>query len=345
VQGWRAAVHLMSGSAFAAVYVATGRLGAAITAHATYNVLAGAALERGASARGDEVEAPPAEAIEVEKRFGERPALRGVSLCLERGNVLGLVGENGAGKTTLITTLVGLRRPDSGTVRVCGGDPRRPQTRLAIGFTPQEAAFPPTLRVREVVDLVRQHFPDSVPAPELIERFALGSLAARQTGGLSVGERRRLSVALAFVGRPRVVFLDEPTVGLDLEARHAVRREVRRFVAEGGAVLLSSHELHELETLAARVAVLRRGRLVAEGSVSGIRRRAGLARVRFEAAELPELPPVHEHVNEGTSHTFLTEEPEALVSALVRSSVPFARLEVSSLRLEDAFGDLMRGDP
>ena len=211
----------------------------------------------------------------VTKSFGDTAALDAVDLEVEAGDVLALLGPNGAGKTTALSLLLGLRRPDSGKVELFGRDPRVPAARVAVGSTPQESGFPPTLRVRELVDLVRAHFPAPAPAGELLDRFGLTGLARRQTGGLSGGERRRPSVALAFAGRPRAVFLDEPTAGLDVESRRAVWQELRAYSAAGGTVLLTTHHVEEAEVLASRVVLLARGRVVAEGSPGELSMRAG----------------------------------------------------------------------
>jgi ABC-2 type transport system ATP-binding protein len=202
----------------------------------------------------------------VTKRFDRLVALDDVDLELGCGEVLALLGPNGAGKTTALSLILGLRRADEGRVELFGGDPRRPGSRARVGVTPQESSFPPTLRVGEIVDLVRAHFPDPAAAADLLARFGLGHCSRRQAGGLSGGERRRLSVALAFAGAPRAVFLDEPTSGLDVEARRAVWNELGAYAGTGGTILLTTHYLEEAEALATRVAVLVRGRIAAEGS-------------------------------------------------------------------------------
>ncbi len=204
----------------------------------------------------------------VTKRFGSVVALDRVDLEVRSGDVLALLGPNGAGKTTALSILLGLRRPEAGWAELFGADPRRAASRTAVGVTPQDASFPPTLRVCEIVDLVRAHFAAPVATGELLVRFGLTECACRQTGGLSGGERRRLSVALAFAGKPLAVLLDEPTTGLDVEARRGVWGELETYAAAGGTILLTTHYLEEAEALASRVVLLSHGRIAAEGSPS-----------------------------------------------------------------------------
>jgi ABC-2 type transport system ATP-binding protein len=273
----------------------------------------------------------------VTRRYGGVVALDGVDLSVAAGELVGLLGPNGAGKSTLINLLVGIRRPTSGTVTLFGGSPLDPARRRQIGVTPQETGLPSTLRVGEVVDYVSAHYPDPVPRGELLARFGLENLVRRQTGGLSGGQRRRLAVALAFVGRPRMVFLDEPTTGLDVEVRHVLWDAIRAFHADGGTVLLTSHYLEEVEALAQRVVVLGEGRVLADDTVAAVRGLVGVHRVSLAAMALPDLPGVvSRSESDGRLH-LLTPDADELVRTLVRSGIEFRDLEVRPTTLEEAF--------
>ncbi|MER7586833.1 ABC transporter ATP-binding protein [Micromonospora sp. NPDC127501] len=285
-----------------------------------------------------------ARADQASRRYGDVLALDRVDLEVRAGELVGLLGPNGAGKSTLMNLLVGLRRPSSGRVELFGGDPRDPASRRQIGVTPQETGLPGTLRVGEVVDFVSAHYPDPVPRAELLDRFGLADLARRQTGGLSGGQRRRLAVALAFVGRPRLVLLDEPTTGLDVAARHTLWEAIRAFHEDGGTVLLSSHYLEEVEALAHRVVVIGQGRVLADDTVDAVRGIVGVRRVSLVADDLPDLPGVvrSERVD-GRLH-LLTTDADELVRALVTAQTPFTELEVRPTSLEEAFLAITSGN-
>ncbi|MEV4137404.1 ABC transporter ATP-binding protein [Dactylosporangium sp. NPDC049742] len=284
-----------------------------------------------------------ARTVDVARRYGAgakaQVALDGVSLDIHAGGVVGLLGPNGAGKSTLVNLLVGLRRPTSGTVELFGGDPRDPASRRRIGVTPQETGLPATLRVRECVAFVAAHFADPVPTGELLEGFGLTEVAGRQTGGLSGGQKRRLAVALAFAGRPDLVFLDEPTTGLDVQARRDLWAHIRAY-GRTGTVVLTSHYLEEIEALADRVVVLGGGRVLADDTVAAIRAMVGIHRVSLDSATLPELPalPGVVGVEQADGRTsLLTADPDQLVRDLVTTGVPFRGLQVRPTSLEEAF--------
>jgi ABC-2 type transport system ATP-binding protein len=279
----------------------------------------------------------------VQKRYGKVDALRGVDLRLQPGELVALLGPNGAGKTTAVSVLLGQRRPDAGSARLFGRDPTLPAARRPVGVTLQESGFPDNLTVREVVDLVRVHYPDPAPAQELLDRFGLAAVAGRRAGGLSGGQTRRLAVALAFAGRPRAVVLDEPTTGLDVEARHRLWEVLRAFVADGGTVLLTTHYLEEAQALASRVVVIADGQIIAHGSVDDITARVGVSRVHVQAPALPELPGVtHVEATNG-SYTLYTADPDGLVRALTLKGVAFSGLRVERASLEEAFLHLTGG--
>ncbi|GGN47463.1 ABC-2 type transport system ATP-binding protein [Actinoplanes campanulatus] len=281
-----------------------------------------------------------ARAESVTRRFGATIALDHVDFEVRRGEMVGLLGPNGAGKSTLVGLLTGSRRPTSGRVELCGGDPRDPASRRTLGVTPQETGLPASLRVGEVVDFVRAHFPDPLPRDELLDRFGLSDLIRRQTGGLSGGQRRRLAVALAFAGRPEIVFLDEPTTGLDVEARRALWESIREFHAGGGTVVLTSHYLEEIEALASRVVVLAQGRVLADDSVAAVRGLVGIRRISLTSAvpltdfDFDGLVSVE---RAGDRVHLLTPDADRMVRTLVSHDVPFCDLEVRPTSLEEAF--------
>lgn len=286
-----------------------------------------------------------ARANNVTRRYGDVVAVDEVSLDVSAGQILGLLGPNGAGKTTLINLFTGLRRPDLGTIELCGGGPRDEAVRKQIGVTPQETALPEAWRVEELADFVAAHFPDPHPRDELLARFKLHDLQRRQVGGLSGGQQRRLAVALAFTGRPRLVFLDEPSTGLDVEARRDLWDGIRTFRSDGGTVLLTSHYLEEIEALAQRVVVVDHGRVIADGSLSEVRGLVRLKRVTLTCRELPDLAGVNSVEHEGDRTHLLTNDADQLVRSLVASGVEFADLEIQAASLEDAFLALTAAQP
>ncbi|MBC7724884.1 MAG: ABC transporter ATP-binding protein [Burkholderiaceae bacterium] len=295
----------------------------------------------------------------VTRRYGAVTAVDDVTLHIESGTILGLLGPNGAGKTTVISLLQGLRTATSGTVRLFGGDPADAAGRSHLGSTPQETALPATLRVGEVVDFVGAHFEHRVPTAELAREFGFDGLLRRQTGSLSGGQKRRLSVALAFVGRPKLVLLDEPTTGLDVEARCTLWAALTSQHERGATIVVTSHYLEEIEALAQRVVVMGEGRVLADDSLSGVLERVGLARVRLESSELGRvaaLPGVDRvesdragvdpaGAGDATSATFFVRDPDAFVTALVRSGIAFRGLGVRGATLEEAFLSLTGPPP
>ena len=245
-----------------------------------------------------------------------------------------------AAATYVAAVMLGLRRPDAGRVELCGRDPRDPAARRTVGAVLQDVGFPPGLRVRETVELVRAHFPDPASTAEILERLGLSSAAERYGGGLSGGQRRRLAVALALVGRPNVLFLDEPTTAMDAGARRELLDDLAEFAAQGGAVLLTTQQLAEAEEIATRVVLLMAGRAMLEGTVGQVRARGGLAKVTFRAAVVPRLDGATSVESRGDRHVVYVDDADAFVTELVRSGAAFRELEVTPVSLEDAFVSL-----
>ena len=283
-----------------------------------------------------------AAARSVSKSYGGTKALDAGSFAVGAGETVGLLGPNGAGKSTLLNLLSGLRQPDTGTVELFGQNPRNPLSRRELGTTPQATSVPATLRVRETVDFVASHYADPIPTAELLDGFGLGPAAGKQCGGLSGGQQRRLLVALALVGRPRLVILDEPTTGLDVEARENLWERLADYRAGGGTLLITSHYLEEIQTLSSRVVVINEGSVVADGNVDEIRGRVSVSRVSFHT-ELPASSfetmagTVSVSVSASGTTTILTHDADETVRLLVRGNVGFSGLEVHAASLEEAF--------
>ena len=281
-----------------------------------------------------------AEFDHVTRRYGDVVAVDDISLTIGAGTLVGLLGPNGAGKTTLLSLLQGLRRPTVGTVTLFGGSPQDARRRTALGTTPQETALPETLRVGEVIDYVGGHFADRVPSGELAEEFGLAEMLRRQCGALSGGQKRRLAVALAFVGRPRLVLLDEPTTGLDVDARRTLWAAIRRQHEAGATVVITSHYLEEIEALAQRVIVVGEGRMLADDTVARVVARVGVGRVQLSSHEperIEQLASVVRHERSDDREIFTVTDADEFVRELVGSGLAFHDLTVRGATLEEAF--------
>lgn len=277
---------------------------------------------------------------DLTKRYGDHTALDGVSLDIGAGECVGLLGPNGAGKTTFLSLLEGLRMPTSGEVRLFGGDPRDAATRTILGITPQATALPDALRVGEVIDLVAAHYPAPAARSSIVEEFGLGEFVRTQCGALSGGQQRRVAVALAFVGNPQLVLLDEPTTGLDVDGRRMLWNAVRARHAAGCAIVVTSHHLEEIEQLAHRVVVIDGGRVRADDTLAAIvagvsRRQVTLAGIAPEAVQA--LAPDAVVTGHGDTVTVLVADSDAFVRDLVASGRPFHGLAVRGATLEEAF--------
>jgi ABC-2 type transport system ATP-binding protein len=225
----------------------------------------------------------------VVKRYGATTALDHLTLHIEAGKVTALLGPNGAGKTTAVSLLLGLIKADEGRVQLLDSSPQSRATRQRVGVMLQRSGLQETLRVRELLRLFASYYPNPRPQSEVADIAGISDLLGRLYGTLSGGQQRRVQLALAICGAPEVLFLDEPTLGLDIDARESLWRVVRHLVHDGCAVLLTTHYLEEAEALADRVAVLTRGRLVVEGTVDEIRQQCVGRRIRCISSTPVEL--------------------------------------------------------
>ncbi|OLV19822.1 ABC transporter ATP-binding protein [Deinococcus marmoris] len=278
----------------------------------------------------------------VDKTFGKVEALRGLTLDVRAGELTALLGPNGAGKTTAISLMLGLAKPTRGTVRVLGEDPKHDTVRAGIGSMPQESAIPQALTVREAVTLFSRLYPAPLEVNKALELAQLADVAGRRAGALSGGQARRLAFALAVVGNPQVLFLDEPTTGMDASSRQAFWAAVDGLKAAGRTILLTTHYLEEAERTADRVVVMNAGSVLADGTPESLRGSVLTSRVRFTSdlvlAELEALPGVEGATVDSRGHADLrTRQPEEVLRALYARNIPFNELEVSRASLEDAF--------
>ncbi len=286
--------------------------------------------------------APTVASLEsVTKNYEQIRALRSVDFNVRSGEVVALLGPNGAGKTTAVKLLLGLTQANSGKVRVFGGDPTNPANRMRTGAMLQVGKVPETLRVREHIDLFSAYYQNPLPLAEVLAAAGLEKISDRKFGDLSGGQRQRVLFGLAICGNPDLLFLDEPTVGLDVESRRALWDEIRSLVQRGKTVLLTTHYLEEADALADRIAVINQGTIVAEGTPDEIKAKTSGKRIRCvtslspaEVRRIPGVAEVREHRDALEIHT---SRAEPVIRELLAQDTTLSGIEVTSAGLEEAF--------
>jgi ABC-2 type transport system ATP-binding protein len=292
-------------------------------------------MERGSSG------VPVASLESASKSYGEVRALRNVNFSVGAGQVVALLGPNGAGKTTAVKLLLGLIEPDSGKARVFGGNPTNPQNRMRAGAMLQVSKVPETLRVSEHIDLFSSYYTNPMPLQQVLAAAGLQKLRNRKFGDLSGGERQRTLFALAICGDPDLLFLDEPTVGLDVESRRTMWEEIKQLVDRGKSILLTTHYLQEADALADRIAVINKGEIIAEGTPAEIKASTRGKRIRcvtqLSLASLLEIPGVSDARFDREAVELRVRQAEPVVRILLARDPSLSGLEISNAGLEEAF--------
>ena len=296
----------------------------------------------------DDLAPPILMADALTRRYGRKTALDGLELSLSEPGVLALLGPNGAGKTTFVQTALGLTRPSSGRLSVFGARPGDRAIRTRIGVMMQDTDLAHTLTGRELLELFASYYPDPADLDALIERCALGGFIRQRYGKLSGGQKRRIQFALALVGQPDLLFLDEPTTGLDTEARRALWAIVRDVAASGALVILTTHYLEEADALADRVVVLKDGRVIADDTADGLRTRMGGAIIECVTAldddALNALPGLIALSRSGRKLRLQVSNAIPALKALFELDPELSDLGVAQPTLEDAF-EALTGQP
>lgn len=289
---------------------------------------------------------PIASVANLRKTYGSLVALDGINLDIHAGELLALLGPNGAGKTTLVRILLGLARADAGQISVFGSNPQFGHIRTRLGAMLQVGRVPETLRVAEHIDLFSSYYPTPFPLDETLDIAGLRDIRNRPFGELSGGQKQRVLFGIAICGNPDLLFLDEPTVGLDVEARRLMWTQIRSLIAHGKTVLLTTHYLNEADALADRIVVLNHGRIIAEGTPDEIKTRAIGKQIRcrskLSVSEIRQIPGIISVQAEANRFELVVSAAEPVLRELLTRDPMLADLEVTNAGLEDAFLELTR---
>ena len=277
----------------------------------------------------------------VSKRYGQVTAVDCINLEIRRGEVLALLGPNGAGKTTSVNLLLGLAWPTSGTVELFGLPPREVAARRRIGAMLQGAQFGGHARVGEIIALYSGYYLKPLALAETLRLAGLEDLEGRPAVKLSGGQKQRLMFALAVCGDPELLFLDEPTVGLDVESRRAFWNSIRALKQAGRSIVLTTHYLEEADALADRIVVIGRGRVIAAGTPAEIKQSVAQRHIRcitrLKAAQVCMLPGVSGVLQDGERLDIVAARPESVLFEMLKLDPALHDLEVTGARLEEAF--------
>ncbi|MEK3723948.1 ABC transporter ATP-binding protein [Paenibacillus sp. FSL H8-0034] len=284
----------------------------------------------------------------VTKEFKGKRAVDDLSLTIHEGSVVALLGPNGAGKTTTVAMTLGLRKPTSGTIRLLGGDPQDRAVKDRIGAMLQDVHSIDGLKVGETIELFRHYYSKPMPLDRLLKISGLMEEKGKLGTALSGGQKRRLGFALALAGDPSVLFLDEPTVGMDVSSRQLFWETVKAMAGQGRTIILTTHYLDEADAIADRVIVINKGKLVADGTPEEIKASTNSKILSFTAGtgltdeRLRSLPGVMDAEWKGRRVRLYSSDTDQLIAAIVRQELDAADIEIQSVGLEEAFQALVR---
>jgi len=296
----------------------------------------------------DQASVPPAvvELHGVGKRYGAIEALSDVDLRVNAGDVVAILGPNGAGKTTAISIMLGLRPPSSGHVRILGGEAGSHAVRSRVGAMLQESGVPATLKVNEVVDLFRSYYPVALPRDMVLAAAGLADASSKRVGSLSAGQKQRLYFGIAISGDPDLLFLDEPTTGMDVESRHRFWEQIRSFATSGKTILFSTHILEEADALANRIVVIDRGRIVASGTPAQLKGRSMGTQIRlrgpFTAEEVAAWPGVRQVTATGAVLVLGVDDATNVMRRIFADGRTVDEVSIEEAGLESAFLGMTR---
>lgn len=281
----------------------------------------------------------------VVKNYGSFQALKGLDFKLSRAEKVCFLGPNGAGKTTAINIMLGLKKASSGSVRLFGEQPKQRKNRDRVGVMLQESGIPESLKVSEIINLIKATYSYSLPTSEIIEKADLSHKQSARVGSLSGGEKQRLFFALAIAGDPDLVFLDEPTVAMDVHSRKVFWEELDKFHKLGKSILFSTHYLEEADEFADRIVVINKGKKIAEGSPSEIKAVVASKTVEFKStSDLTKYYSLGIKSLGNNSFHFYSNEPEPILKKLFADNVHLSDLSINSTDLEAAFVSLTEAE-
>lgn len=284
----------------------------------------------------------------ISKRYPKVNALTHVDFEIHQGESVGLLGTNGAGKTTLLKTITGVLRPTSGEISVFGEPPSSNQARVRIGATPQDDAIPKALNVREVLTYAAKHFPNPRAVEDIIESFGLFELTRRPVAKLSGGQRRRVAIGLAFIGRPDLILLDEPTAGLDVDAREEILFLIQKEINAGVTAIVTSHYLEDIEALAKRLIVLAKGQKILDGGLGDVLSKKANSVMTFQSPTPEKVSLLVgqagtvEHL-EGNRIKVRSSQTDSILKGLVEHHIDFSGMDIRQANLSEYYLNLVRG--